>query len=153
MLAAQPISRADLARRLEVNRSTITDLVKPLIASGILREAVPAPGGANRVGRPSVGLSLGAETTFLIGVNIGVRRTQVAAAAIDGQLLGEESFDTLPGSTETLELVSSIIERLRVFPNGLCPVLVSAFLARSMRKRLLFAPHLGWRDVSLALGT
>src|SRR5437879_3706401 len=34
--AAQPISRADLARRLEVHRSTITEMVKPLIASGLL---------------------------------------------------------------------------------------------------------------------
>src|SRR5882724_5910746 len=29
--AAQPISRADLARRLEVHRSTVTEMVKPLL--------------------------------------------------------------------------------------------------------------------------
>src|SRR6266536_6479838 len=49
--AAQPISRADLARRLEVHRSTITELVKPLLASGLLREAEPEQMRA-RLGRP-----------------------------------------------------------------------------------------------------
>lgn len=39
--AAQPISRADLARRLEVNRGTVTEIVKPLLAAGALRENSP----------------------------------------------------------------------------------------------------------------
>ncbi len=37
--AAQPISRIELARRLGLNRSTVTDAFKPLIAAGVLREA------------------------------------------------------------------------------------------------------------------
>ena len=36
--ATQPISRIELARRLGVNRSTVTDLFKPLIAASIVRE-------------------------------------------------------------------------------------------------------------------
>src|SRR5258708_36919204 len=40
--AAQPISRVDLARRLEVNRSPVTGILTPLIASGVLRQR---PGG------------------------------------------------------------------------------------------------------------
>ena len=91
--AAQPISRADLARRLEVHRSTITEMVKPFLASGLLREAEPERRRA-RVGRPPLGLSFREESTFFIGVNIGVRRSQVGAALVDGQMLGEESFDT-----------------------------------------------------------
>jgi DNA-binding MarR family transcriptional regulator len=36
--AAQPMSRVEIARRLNVNRSTITDITKPMINSGLLRE-------------------------------------------------------------------------------------------------------------------
>jgi predicted NBD/HSP70 family sugar kinase len=151
--AAQPISRADLARRLHVNRSTITEIVKPLIASGIIREAPAVQNRRARVGRPPVGLSLCSETTFLIGVNIGVRRTQVAAATTNGQSIVEESFDTLPEATASLVRISSIIEQLR----GSLPERALFSIGVSVpgptdveRRQLLFAPHLGWRDVPVA---
>src|ERR1051326_9623922 len=58
--AAQPTSRAEMARRLGVNRSTVTDTFKPLIASGVVREdeAQPTPAGKARPpGRRATALS------------------------------------------------------------------------------------------------
>jgi predicted NBD/HSP70 family sugar kinase len=150
--AAQPISRADLARRLVVNRSTITEIVKPLLASGLLREAEPEQ-VRERIGRPPIGLSLRDANTFFIGVNIGVRRSQVGAALIDGQMLGEESFDTPSDSNTALSQVRVSIERLGA---SLPDRTISAIGVSvpgptdTERTRLLFAPHLGWRDVAIA---
>ncbi len=56
--AAQPISRVDLARRLEVNRSTVPDIVKPLIASGVLCEAGPEQRAPRRLGRLAVPMQI-----------------------------------------------------------------------------------------------
>src|SRR5207237_5138560 len=77
--AAQPISRAELARRLGVNRSTVTDTFKPLIAAGVIREEAlqPTPGAARVLGRPASALSFNGDRDFFVGVNLGVRRTQV----------------------------------------------------------------------------
>ena len=36
--AAQPITRTEIANRLDIDKSTVTENVKPLIAAGILRE-------------------------------------------------------------------------------------------------------------------
>ena len=94
--AAQPISRVDLARRLGLNRSTVTEIFKPLIASGMVREA-PLPSSqttARTQGRPPVGLSFQSDRDFFAGVNIGVRRSQVGIATLSGEILGEEEFDT-----------------------------------------------------------
>jgi predicted NBD/HSP70 family sugar kinase len=151
--AAQPISRVDLARRLEVNRSTVTGIVKPLIASGVLYEAAPKQGAARRLGRPAIGLSLRGDRSLFIGVNIGVRRTQVGAATTDGQLLAEESFDTSSDSNATLAQTNSSVERLRnAMPErSLISVGVSVpGPTDAERKALLFAPQLGWRDVAVA---
>jgi predicted NBD/HSP70 family sugar kinase len=151
--AAQPISRADLARRLEVNRSTVTEIVKPLLASGVLCEAEPERAGIVRLGRPPVGLSLRGESAFFIGVNIGVRRSQVGAALVDGQLLGEESFDTPSDPTAALKRIRSSVERLRAeMPeHTLLSIGVSVpGPTDAHRTRLLFAPHLEWRDVAVA---
>ena len=65
--AAQPTSRAELARRLGVNRSTVTDTFKPLIASGVVREEVlpPTPGAATfSTRRTSDGTTSRSQTRF-----------------------------------------------------------------------------------------
>jgi predicted NBD/HSP70 family sugar kinase len=150
--ASQPISRIELARRLDLNRSTITEIVKPLILSGVLCEVAPAQAGG-RVGRPPIGLSLSARDSFFIGVNIGVRRSQVGAATADGRVLHEETFETSPKAVDTVANIRSLIERLR----GALPERALASVGVSVpgpidaeRKRLLLAPHLGWNDVNIA---
>jgi predicted NBD/HSP70 family sugar kinase len=150
--AVQPISRADLARRLEVHRSTVTEMVKPLLASGVLCEAEPEQGLAS-IGRPPIGLSLRDESAFFIGVNIGVRRSQVGAASVDGRLLDEESFDTPAVETDALARIRASVERLRTR----LPARILASIGVSVPgpvdaggTRLLFAPQLGWRDVEVA---
>jgi predicted NBD/HSP70 family sugar kinase len=150
--AAQPISRADLARRLELHRSTITEMVKPLLASGLLHEAGPEQVRA-RLGRPPLGLSFRKENTFFIGVNIGVRRSQVCAALVNGEMLGEESFDTPADPDIALSLVRAGVDRLRV---ALPDRTISAIgvsvpgPTNAARTHLLFAPHLGWNNVAFA---
>jgi len=151
--AAQPISRVDLARRLKVNRSTVTVIVTPLIASGVLREAAAEPKAASRRGRPPIGLSLRGDKSFVIGVNIGVRRTQVGAATTDGRLLDEESFDTPSDPNEALARINSIVRRLRTSMTERALISIGVSVpgpTDAGRKELLFAPHLGWRDVPVA---
>jgi len=150
--AAQPISRADLARRLELHRSTITEMVKPLLASGLLHEAEPEQVRA-RVGRPPLGLSFREESTFFIGVNIGVRRSQVCAALVNGEILGEESFDTPADPEMALRLVRAGIDRLRAaFPDRTISAIGVSVPGPTNPDRtdLLFAPHLGWSNVEFA---
>jgi N-acetylglucosamine repressor len=151
--AAQPISRVDLARRLEVNRSTVTVIVRPLIDSGVLREAAPEQTTANRRGRPPVGLSLRGDKSFVIGVNIGVRRTQVGAATTDARLLDEEAFDTPSDPNRALARINSIVRRLRTSTTERALISIGVSVpgpTDAGRKELRFAPHLGWRDVAVA---
>src|SRR3954462_5893450 len=82
--AAQPISRADLARRLGVNRSTVTDTFKPLIAAGLVREdalQTTTPGASRSLGRPAAALSFNDRRDYFVGVNVGVRHTTVGLAS------------------------------------------------------------------------
>ena len=72
----------------------VTEIVKPLLASGVLAESDLRRTSVAKVGRPSVGLSLRAERAYFIGVNIGVRRSHFGSAMADGRLLEEHSVDT-----------------------------------------------------------
>lgn len=149
--AAQPVSRADLARRLGVNRSTVTDVVKPLLAAGVVREtSLPT---SNAVGRPPIGLSLDAEEEILVGVNVGVRRSQVGIMRTDGRVLGGESFDTSTDPAQTLRDIRAHVERLLAGEPARTLSLVGVSVpgpTDAARRRLLYAPHLGWSDVDVA---
>ena len=152
--AAQPISRIEIARRLNLNRSTVTEAVKPLLAADVLREAAtPTDNPSRRVGRPPVGLSLRTEGEFLIGVNIGVRQSQVGAITADGMTLAAEAFDTPAGAAEALASIGKIIELVCQAASGRVPVAVGVSVpgpVDATRARLLHAPHLDWRDVDIA---
>lgn len=152
--ATQPISRAELARRLHVNRSTVTEVVRPLLASGSLHEAAAPQRPLGRTGRPPVGLSLHAANEFVIGIFIGVRRTSIGAMALDGTMLGKESFPTLPDVDALLIQVRLGINHLR---QRLAAQRTLALVSISVpgptdagRARLLYAPHFGWQDVPIA---
>ena len=151
--AAQPIPRVAVARRLGVHRRRITVLVKPLLDSGVLREATPEPTGVRAVGRPPIGLALRTEADFLIGVNLGVSLTQVGAGDANGNIISEESFPTLPEPTLTLAQLRTSIEKQSagIHDRRLAAIGISVPGPTDIENgRLLYAPHLGWRDVPIA---
>jgi predicted NBD/HSP70 family sugar kinase len=150
--AAQPISKTDLAKRLDIKRSTLTSIIKPLLSSNIIRETELEHNQSTGNGKPNSVLSLVANNNYFIGINIGVRRTQIGIATIDEQMLAEESFDTTPDPESTLSHVRSIMERLidRFSDRKLTLIGVSVpSPTDSERTKILYAPHLGWRDIDV----
>jgi predicted NBD/HSP70 family sugar kinase len=153
--AAQPISRVELARRLGLNRSTVTDTFKPLIAAGVVLDApVQTTATPNRaLGRPSSNLSFNNDRGLFAGVNIGVRLSQVGLTNLGGEILAEEEFETPPDPDEALALIRRSIERLhaqaQVRQLRVIGVSVPG-LTDAEQRRLLYAPHLGWQDVDIA---
>jgi predicted NBD/HSP70 family sugar kinase len=151
--AAQPIPRVAVARRLGVHRRRITVLVKPLLDSGVLREGVPDRTILRGAGRPPIGLSLRSEREFLIGVNLGVSQMKLGAVTVDGNPLFEETHDTPSDPVEAVALIKSFIQRqVRTFPDRELVVIGIGVPGPvdAERKRLLYAPRLGWRDVAIA---
>ena len=152
--ALQPISRIEIARRLDVNRSTVTDIVKPLLNGGIIREESYQLEDANRTqGRPPVGLCFNDTDDFFVGLNLGVRHTQVGLATITGEVLAEEEFETPAKPENALKLAREKIEKLcaGVENRTLRTVGVSVpGPTDATRRKLLYAPHLDWSNVAIA---
>ncbi|WSQ07220.1 ROK family transcriptional regulator [Streptomyces sp. NBC_01231] len=71
VLVHGPLSRTELARRLDLSPGSLTRLTKPLIESGLLIEAPEAGSPAEaRQGRPSQPLAVVAESRSFIGFKI-----------------------------------------------------------------------------------
>ncbi|KAB0677720.1 ROK family transcriptional regulator [Aureimonas leprariae] len=101
------LSRAELARKLRLNRSSSGHIIAGLTADGLVREvaadASPERPGRLRAGRPGILLQLVPEASFFLGVEIGVEHISVveldlAAVAVstsveplDGPSIGVEA--------------------------------------------------------------
>lgn len=148
--AAQPITRTEIAARLEIDKSTVTENVKPLIESGLIREETLESKAQGR--KPRV-LSFVDGEDYFIGVNLGVRSSQVGMVTLRGEITDEVSYETPKESTIALRHAKRHIEELlRKYPERrlrLIGVSVPG-MVDTERRKLIFAPNLNWRDVAIA---
>ena len=147
--ACQPISRTEIANKLGVDKSTITDYTKPLIKQGILAEQSIEGKGH---GRKPAGLSFLDRDEFFIGVNLGVRTSQVGMGTLTGYFDEEIDFLT-PSDPDTAikiakDAVSSILEKNKGKRCRVIGISVPG-LPNPSRDKLLYAPNLGWRNLDL----
>ncbi|MGH8437332.1 MAG: hypothetical protein ACRERX_23375 [Pseudomonas sp.] len=87
----QPISRADLARRMQIGRGMVTSLINELLKEGLhLRGAtVSAPRGR----KPTL-LHVRTSDRFVIGVDVRFSRTCLMLGDFAGRQIALETFET-----------------------------------------------------------
>lgn len=148
--AEQPITRTDIAQRLGIDKSTVTENVKPLIDAGVLREDTLDAKGQGR--RPRV-ISFADRDEFFIGVNLGVRRSQVGITTLKGDIEDEEDFETPKESSIALRMARRHIDQImrRNAGRTLRSIGVSVpGMTDTDRRSLLYAPNLNWQSIDIA---
>jgi predicted NBD/HSP70 family sugar kinase len=146
----QPVSRADLARLMQVGRGMVTEMVNSLIDDGIVYEGKTAVGARGR--RPTL-LYLRTADRYAVGVDIRFARIRLLLSDLSGKHVSLESFPTV---TDPGELVTELGERIkRVLEShgasGKCEGIgvVIPGMVDKVTGRVLNAPQLGWRDVDI----
>jgi predicted NBD/HSP70 family sugar kinase len=147
----QPISRADLARRMSVTRGTVSLLVGELIAKGLIYEG--ATGEASR-GRKPTFLHLRTQDRFVVAVDIRLSRTYLMLSDFGGQQLALDTFNTPSSPSQLIDDLAERVDRL-IETHGVksrCEGigLVVPGIVDQHTGRLLNAPTLGWRNVDIA---
>ena len=82
-------SRAELARRTGLSRTTVASLVAELQEAGVLVEREDGAGASARGGRPPRLLSFSRSAGVAIGIDFGKRHLRVAAADLSHAILAE----------------------------------------------------------------
>ncbi len=152
--AAQPVSRIELARFININRSTATEIFKPLINSGVILEKPLVNKEMNLpVGRPPIGLAFNDERDFFIGINLGVRHSQIGSTTLKWDFSGGEEFPTPEDPKKALKVISDKIKKLwgETTDRQLRVIGISVpGPTDNERRKLIYAPHLGWEQVEIA---
>ncbi|HZM06130.1 MAG TPA: ROK family protein [Candidatus Saccharimonadales bacterium] len=145
----QPISRAGVARRSGMQRSTVSAITGQLISERWVMEG--AVGHLPR-GRKPTFLHLNPDRAGIIGVDIQPGRTTVAVSSMDSQFLAQES---IPTSTDSAEFIARLSRRItdlmRAHPKSSYEGIGISLPGRIdvASHRLIFAPNLGWADLDL----
>jgi predicted NBD/HSP70 family sugar kinase len=145
----QPISRAAVARRSGMQRSTVSAITEQLIAEQWVREG--AVGQLPR-GRKPTFLHLNSERAGIIGVDIQPHITTLAVSSMDSRFLAQEQISTGADPAEFIaRLGRRVLDLMRAYPKNSYEGIGVSLPGRieSSSHRLIFAPNLGWNDVDL----
>ncbi len=152
MRSESGLSRADLARKSGLTKSTVSTLVRELIDEHWLAEA-ESPVAIEGLGRPATPLQLDADTRILMGVEIAVECLRVVCVSLTGEVVSQAQailLSKLPNLVcqQTAELVSEQCQHLATKKLMLSGVGVCLPGAINEEVGLVgFAPNLGWREV------
>ena len=106
------ISRAEIARRTGLSRSTVSSLVADLQADGLVVER-PEPGSAHGAqgGRPPILLSFDASAGAAVGVDFGHSHLRVAVSDLAATILAERTrpLDTDHDAYEGLDMAAELV--------------------------------------------
>jgi predicted NBD/HSP70 family sugar kinase len=148
----QPVSRAELARRMRVARGALTSVVRELLEDGELVEGGAPPTERGR--RPTL-LHVRTRDRLAVAVDVRVARTVVALTDFTGTQLALEVFATPATPAALVDELARRTARLRADGAagrlGECEGvgLVVPGVVDRRTGRVLVAPQLGWRDVDL----
>ena len=150
--AHQPVSRADLARLMNVRRGVASLLVSELLGESLIFEG--ALGEAVGRGRRPTFLYIDSRQRCVVGVDIRATRTYILVTDLMGRQLGVvSSFQTNRDSDTLIQELARRIKQILVDYKeiGACEgVGVSVpGMVDPGKGRVVHAPTLSWRDVNL----
>src|ERR671912_183581 len=143
-----PISRAEIARRTSLQRSTISEIVESLLEEGLIEEV---GAGAWTGGRCPKLLALRASGAAAVGIDITPTHTTVASCDLAGSVLEREVFETHRDFEKTIRRAVSAATRLvGKSPGKIEGVGVSLpGLVDPSTGRLIYVPYFNWRDLDV----
>ena len=143
----EPISRAEIARETELQRSTISAIVEDLKTEGLVEEVGEGESTGGR--RPTL-LKLRAAGPIALGVSITPTCTTIATSDLAGRVIDQEEFLTDADKTlgQMIDVVRAFTERYKGSIEGVgvsLPGLVDPSTGTA-----LYIPYFLWRDLPIS---
>ncbi len=145
----EPISRAEIARETDLQRSTISAIVEALKTEGLVEEIGE---GQSTGGRRPTMLRLRTKGAIAIGVAITPTRTTVATSDLAGRVVEQKEFLTDPDSDETLDQIIGLVQEFTRRNNGSIEAVGVSLpgLVDPSTGNAVYVPYFKWRDIPVA---
>jgi predicted NBD/HSP70 family sugar kinase len=142
------MSRADLARRSGLQRSTVSAIIGQLIGEGWVTEGASPVSARGR--RPRF-LHLNVERAGIIAVDLRPGLTRVGLAGLDARFVMQTEWPTPPSPDEFAKKLARTVTAFRTSHREMVYEGVGVSLPGRVDDsgKLLFAPNLGWGQIDL----
>src|SRR5215813_11740806 len=143
----EPISRAEIARETQLQRSTISAIVEDLKTEGLVEEVGEGESTGGR--RPTL-LKLRAAGAIAIGVSITPTCTTIASSDLAGRVIDQEEF--LTDADKTINQVITIVRKFTTRYNGSIEGIGVSLpgLVDPSTGTALYIPYFFWRDLPIS---
>jgi predicted NBD/HSP70 family sugar kinase len=145
----EPISRAEIARETELQRSTISAIVDDLTAEGLVEEVGEGESTGGR--RPTL-LRLRTKEAIAVGVAITPSCTTIATSDLAGRIVEQEEFPTYSDPDRTLSQVTSLIREFSARNSGSIEAVGVSLpgLVDPSTGKAVYVPYYQWRDIPIS---
>ncbi|MGQ4596348.1 ROK family protein [Nocardia sp. R6R-6] len=148
-----PVSRATLAERMGLNRSTIRALTADLAAAGLVSEELP--GQTGRAGRPSLMVRPQERHVYVVALDVGGDRLAAARVGLGGAVLDRSETPWPSGAFDPEDVIAALVAMARsmigVAASGSVCVGVGVAFCGMVREKdgvVRYGPNVGWMDVA-----
>lgn len=144
-----PISRADIARRTDLTRTTVSDVVSQLAVAGLVQEIGRGPSSG---GKAPILLQIPRDARQLIGVHVGEGQVRGAIVNLAGDISHRErlALDGRDGDAALARLDELVDRLVRAAPQPPLGIGIgTSGLVDTSSGTVRWAVHLDWRDLQL----
>jgi ROK family./MarR family. len=146
-----PISRADIAQRVGLNKGTVSSLVNELIEGQLIYESGP---GKSNGGRRPVMLLFNEKAGYSIGIDLGVNYILGILTDLKGNIVSEVQKKLCVHSVDQVkpilfEIIEELSRPIRGCHYGIIGIGFGIPGIVSHDGEILLAPNLGWKNIRI----
>ncbi|MBZ4664026.1 MAG: family transcriptional regulator [Caloramator sp.] len=148
-----PISRAEIAKILNLTPATVTNITAELLNKNII---VESDLGQSTGGRKPILLKINADSYYILSVHIGSTRIRTAVLNMESKIIGKISVKTTPKTTyeEALNIIKEGIERLvnenEINKEKLLGIGIAAHgIVDAEKGKIVYSPNYGWKNKNI----
>ena len=144
-----PISRADIARETDLQRSTVSAIVEDLQNENLIEEIGT---GDSTGGRKPTLLKIKTGTPVAVGVDVTPKTTTVAVADLAGNILEQETFETSSSMDKMNREIVGRIEKIgKKYPKAEFEVGISVpGIADQSTGNVIYIPYFHWSNWNIS---
>ncbi|PLR75925.1 ROK family transcriptional regulator [Bacillus sp. V3-13] len=144
----QPLSRAQIAQRLKLSRSTVSSIVEELLLKKLVVE-LGYGSSTSEGGRRGLQLGFNPKSAFGIGLDIGGTKILVVITDLDGSIEFREKFPTTSNTDKIIEIIKQSIHKAGLSESDVIAMGVGVPGITTKDGIVVDAPALKWTNLEL----